>query len=244
MIENNQLKLGDSVSIEKHLLSTLLNDKQALDVPISELRHQILPSSEILSKHADASQVAELRNHIVASHWITRYSMDNPGCPGISEPQLRELCALVNKETISEVLYKNAWGKKVALGEYRQLPIAVKSNPLSIFPYHIEVPALMNRLFEWRNENPYKLHPIIFACQALVYFLHIHPFLDGNGRCSRLVMQGDMIRQGFLPVVYQQLKRDDYLRMIRNATYKKPDELVQWTLKAQHDELLAHVSSV
>ena len=244
VIENNRLKLADSISIEKNLLSTTLDFKLAPDLPSSsQLRHLALPGPrDILPEYADASQVAELRNHIVASHWVTENAIADGNSPGLCEGQVRDLCALVNRDTNTEDIHENCWGKRVVLGDYRPVPIRVKSNPLHIFPYPAEVPALMRRFFQWRAHNPYNLHPILFACQAMAYFLHIHPFLDGNGRCSRLMMQGDMISQGFWPVVYQRLQREDYIKMIQAAQEGSPHELVLRTLHAQRDELLLAVS--
>lgn len=76
----------------------------------------------------------------------------------------------------------------------------------------------------------------------MCYFIHIHPFLDGNGRCSRLIMQGDTVGQGFLPVVYRQLSREKYISMIQAAQDGKPDELVLRTLETQRDGLSAAVN--
>lgn len=69
VIENNQLQLADSITIEKHILSTTLNEKLTQGMLLSELKNHTLPNKEdLLPKHTDASQVAELRNHILASH--------------------------------------------------------------------------------------------------------------------------------------------------------------------------------
>ncbi|KAF6831525.1 fic/DOC family protein [Colletotrichum plurivorum] len=49
------------------------------------------------------------------------------------------------------------------------------------------------------------------------YFVNIYPFPDAGGRTSRLITQDNMIRQGYLPVVLQELERGNYMRMINNA---------------------------
>src|SRR5262249_1481206 len=123
---------------------------------------------------------------------------------------------------------------------YRKAPISVRSNPLRIFPYHVEVPACMQRFFQWREKTHQegKLHPLILACQTVVYFLHIHPFPDGNGRVSRMIMHDYMARQGYVPVVMQALERPDYLKMISDAQDGKPDESVNRVLTTQLEELV------
>lgn len=90
---------------------------------------------------------------------------------------------------------------------------------MRIFPYALEVSACMHRYIEWRDRNHINkvLHPVIFATHLATYFLHIHPFLDGNCRLGRIFMAEYLIRQGCLPVVFVNLAREDYLKMISDA---------------------------
>lgn len=235
-IENNKLHLGESIVIENHLKDVL---PRLASMSIDNLAQTALPDVHSLLPHADASQVAELRNHIVASHWVTETALHNPNTAGLSEAEIQCLSAVLLKDTISEQLYKHGWGGRIPLGAYRPAPIQVKSNPLRIFPYHLEVPACMRRFIQWRDEatQEKRLHPLIIASQATVYFLHIHPFSDGNGRVSRLIMQDYMIRHGYAPVVIQCLEREEYLEMIKNAQDGEPDEFVFTILTTQLEEL-------
>lgn len=54
------------------------------------------------------------------------------------------------------------------------------------------------------------LNPIEFAAWAHAEFVRIHPFIDGNGRTSRLLMNYQLMIQGFLPVSIDKEKRLDY----------------------------------
>lgn len=45
------------------------------------------------------------------------------------------------------------------------------------------------------------MHPVECAARLHVDFVGIHPFVDGNGRISRLLMNFELMRQGFLPVI-------------------------------------------
>ncbi|KAL6864113.1 fido domain-containing protein [Trichoderma novae-zelandiae] len=237
-IEDNKLLQGDSVALNDHLEgSGILPDLTSMSAP--KLARTALPDVRSLLPHADASQVAELRNHIVASHWVTEAALRYPGTAGLSEDEIRCLSAVLLKDTTSELLHSHGWGQRLSLGDYRSTPIGVKSNRLRIFPYHTEVPACMRRFIQWRDKATLekRLHPLIVACQMTVYFLHIHPFLDGNGRVSRLLMQDYMIRHGYAPVVIQDLERREYIDMISRAQDGEPDEFVFTILTTQLEEL-------
>ncbi|KAH6607702.1 fic doc family [Trichoderma cornu-damae] len=240
-IELNKLRQGDSVLIDDYLVSTFFKDvvPDLASVSASQLAQMPLPDVHSLVSHGDASQVAELRNHIVASRWVTETALQNPNTAGLSEEEIRCLSRLLLQETDAEALYKYGWGKRIGLGDYRSAPIQVRSNPLRIFPYHVEVPACMRRFIQWRDrvDQEKRLHPLIIACQAIMYFLHIHPFPDGNGRTSRLIMQDYMIRHGYAPVVIQAMEREDYIRMVKDAQDGKPDEFVFTVLTTQLEEL-------
>ncbi|KAH0532234.1 hypothetical protein TsFJ059_000956 [Trichoderma semiorbis] len=234
-IEDNKLELGVSIMMDEYLKDAVPD----LSVSARDLSQMTLPDVHSLFPQADAAQVAELRNHIVASHWVTETALRNPNTPGLSEAEIRCLSAVLLKDTNRELLYNSRWGGRVPLGGYRPAPIRVKSSPLTIFPYHVEVPACMQRFLQWRDRvtQEKQLHPLIVACQATVYFLHIHPFFDGNGRVSRLMMQDYMIRHGYAPVVIQNLERQDYIRMIRQAQEGEPEEFVSTILTTQLEEL-------
>jgi Fic family protein len=76
----------------------------------------------------------------------------------------------------------------------------------------MEVPALMERFIQFRDESIKNsgLHPIIVACRILSTFLHIHPFIDGNGRVGCSIMALYLIRNGYPPIVFQQVPREEY----------------------------------
>ncbi|KAI1141322.1 fic/DOC family protein [Hypoxylon sp. FL0543] len=236
-IENNPLKIGDTSAIFEHLNKTLFAHVDIASVAADDLTQLALP--QLHPDAADGSAVNELKNHIVASQWIAETAAARPGTSGINEAEMRQLAALAIKGTESEKVYANAWGGGVPLGGYRKLPIAVKSNLLRIFPYPAEVPACINRFFSWRDQQhrSKEIHPLILSCHMTAYFVHIHPFLDGNGRVSRMIMHDYMVRQGYLPVVVQDLDREDYIRMINDACDGNPREFVTTVLVTQLDEL-------
>uniref|UniRef100_A0A914HEK9 Fido domain-containing protein n=1 Tax=Globodera rostochiensis TaxID=31243 RepID=A0A914HEK9_GLORO len=54
------------------------------------------------------------------------------------------------------------------------------------------------------------------SCQV-----YVHPFIDGNGRTSRLIMNLIMERHGFLPVIFDEEVREEYYDLLENATNEK-----------------------
>ncbi|KAK0726025.1 hypothetical protein B0H67DRAFT_660089 [Lasiosphaeris hirsuta] len=137
-IEDNMLHLGDSMIINDHLVS----------MSARELSKAALPNLQSMLPIVDPSQLAELRNHIIACHWVAKKAMQSLSTLGLDENEVKSLSSLIVRDINSEAMYSAGWGKRVKLGDYRQTPIVTKSNPLRIFPYHVEVPALMKRFFE------------------------------------------------------------------------------------------------
>lgn len=69
----------------------------------------------------------------------------------------------------------------------------------------------MNEFANWLNsENTLLLHPIKLAALAHYKLVHIHPFIDGNGRTSRLLMNTILMRAGFPPVIIPKQERHRY----------------------------------
>jgi Fic family protein len=205
----------------------------------SEVSKLALPTSEELLPGKNVNQVAELRNHILVSRYTTDVALNNPGTAGMSVADIKQLSMMILRGTDAETLYAVNWGKRMQIGEYRSAPIGVISNPLRIFPYPQEIAACMHRYIEWlyRQHTDKILHPIILATHLSTYFVHIHPFLDGNGRLGRVLMADYLIRQGYLPVMFVDLPREDYLKMISDAQDGKPDDLCTTVAQTQLEML-------
>ena len=81
-------------------------------------------------------------------------------------------------------------------------------------PQSFEVQSKMQEFIKKYNENITKLHPIELASFVHIEFVKIHPFLDGNGRTSRLLMNLELIKAGFPPVVIELEDRLEYYKAL------------------------------
>ena len=92
-------------------------------------------------------------------------------------------------------------------GRYRIENVTIKG-AAHIPPDYIKVPELMEKLIlNYNTWNNY--HPIIKACLLHGELVKIHPFIDGNGRTSRLIMNLDLMNSGYNPVI---IKKEDRLK--------------------------------
>lgn len=81
-------------------------------------------------------------------------------------------------------------------------------------PQSFEVQSKMQEFIKNYNENITKLHPIELASFVHIEFVKIHPFIDGNGRTSRLLMNLELIKAGFPPVVIELEDRLEYYKAL------------------------------
>jgi Fic family protein len=111
--------------------------------------------------------------------------------------------------------------KRVTLGAYKTMPNHVKTPTGEIHYYATpeETPAKMTDLVDWLRGHQEKndLHPLILAATFHYRFVEIHPFDDGNGRMSRLLMNLLLMHYGYPPVVIKQQDRQAYYYALRQA---------------------------
>ena len=82
-------------------------------------------------------------------------------------------------------------------GRYRRVQVMIKGS--SFMPSQpFMVTKEMEDFFIWYETNKNKLHPVVLAAELHERLVTIHPFIDGNGRTSRLVMNLILLQNGYV----------------------------------------------
>lgn len=82
-------------------------------------------------------------------------------------------------------------------GKYRNVQVMIKGSA-HMPPQPYMVAKEMEEYFIWFDENKNKLHPVILAAEMHERLVTIHPFIDGNGRTSRLIMNLILLQNGYI----------------------------------------------
>ena len=95
--------------------------------------------------------------------------------------------------------------------DVRVIKASFKSTPA---PY---VKADMDILLRWYREHETKLHPIALAALFHHKFEKIHPFMDGNGRTGRMLLNHILLAREYPPVIIHRKFRTEYLDALQKA---------------------------
>ena len=159
---------------------------------------------------ADPDDARELLNYRSAFEFVSD-CLDS-GDP-ITEGLIRE---------IHRKLVEGVRGGKADPGNYRRIQnyVANSSTGDIIYtpPSAVEVPIMMSEMVKWLNDD-LEIHPLLVSGIAQFQLVHIHPFLDGNGRTSRLLSTLCLYKAGY------DFKRlftiSEYYDRDRSTFYKK-----------------------
>lgn len=89
----------------------------------------------------------------------------------------------------------------------------------TILPNPLKVPELMETFVQWLvGSNPD--HPVKIAADAHYKLVSIHPFSDGNGRTSRLLMNLLLMQEGYPPAIIRKEDRKAYIDSLEKAQTK------------------------
>lgn len=109
----------------------------------------------------------------------------------------------------------------VHAGQYKTRPNSVITATGERFEYASpeETPALMKDLLQWYNEAEAEgeLSPIELAALFHYRYIRIHPFEDGNGRVSRLIVNYILYRHGYPMIVVKSADKDNYLTALNRC---------------------------
>ncbi len=128
-----------------------------------------------------------------------------------------------NKEGFSEWTIKNIHQLVLKgidrdnAGKYRNVDVYIKGSEFKP-PNHYLVKGQIEKMMEWHKNSD--LHPIEKAARLHTDFVQIHPFVDGNGRTARLLLNFELMKNDYVPIIIKNEKRLDYYHAIREADSK------------------------
>jgi Fic family protein len=128
----------------------------------------------------------EVLNHREAIQYVEAIVQQPESC---SEWQVKNIHRLVLKHLDDD----NA-------GRYRTVNVTIagaRHTPPSFLQVSTQMQALMN----WYQQQATSLHPVERAARLHIDLVKIHPFVDGNGRTARLIMNLELLKHGFPAVV-------------------------------------------
>ena len=139
--------------------------------------------------------------------------------------------------TLHRIFYQQIDPEKA--GTYRSVKVFISGSRYAVSPV-ARIAEDMRKLVRWYNRNEKKLHPIELAAELHLRFVFIHPFIDGNGRVSRLLMNLALLRNGFTIALIPALLRHEYIHSLEVAHTDKTlffDFIADRVLATQSDLL-------
>ncbi len=172
----------------------------------------------------------EAINHTYALEYITGLVADKKG---LTETTLLNIHKLILQSIDNE----NA-------GKYRKIQVLI-SGAKHTPPQPFLVPIQMESLFIWYEENKKMLHPVLLSAELHERLVTIHPFIDGNGRTSRLLMNLVLLQHGYPIAILKgdTVSRLNYYAALETAQTERNKQpfllLIAKTLKETIERILA-----
>jgi Fic family protein len=152
------------------------------------LEHNVTPAGKSLR------EVYEIVNFRKLREFMDGYEGD------VSERLIKKIHAIIMQDLLESA------------GEYRRIQVLIEKADHEP-PPAFEVPDLMKDLVNWYRQNR-NMHPFELAVLLHTKFVTIHPFIDGNGRVARALINFVLERNGY-PTLYLGLEnRESYLDVV------------------------------
>lgn len=167
-------------------------------------------------------ELEEMKGSDVAFQFIQELASDSER--SLSEQNIKHL----NQILLVRPFWKDAitedgqnTRRQIKVGDYKDFPNSVRLQNGEIFHYAspVETPALMTDLINWYRleEEKKELSPIVIAAMLHYKFVRIHPFDDGNGRISRLLMNYVLFKNNLPPIIIKSADKKNYLTALNRA---------------------------
>ena len=164
-------------------------------------------------------EINEAKNHIEAINFLKNYKGD------LNELFILKLHSIILKN-ISERFARR----------YRENPVRIFKSDVK-FPDYEKVTQLVKNLIYWYKLNKNKLHPFELAVLFSMKLVSIHPFVDGNGRISRLIMNFLLKKKSYPWINIYMKQRAEYLKAVRQANDENYKPILEFCIKSLKENL-------
>ena len=144
-------------------------------------------------------EIYEAKNHAKALEFLKEYKGD------LNEELILKLHSIILKD-VSERF----------AGKYRRISVRIAGSGVKL-PSPEKVPQLVRNLIYWYKKNKNNYHQFELAILISMKFVTIHPFIDGNGRVSRLLMNFLLNKNNYPRINIYNKYRQRYLQAVRKA---------------------------
>ena len=152
----------------------------------------------------------------------------------ISERTIKEIHALI----LHGIDRENA-------GRYRTVPVMISgSTHIPPQPYLIEK-QMEDFILRFKQMEKEKVHPVLIAAYLHDELVRIHPFIDGNGRTSRLLMNLYLLRHGYVIITLKgsnDAKVNYYKALEMSHTEQLPEDFQKLVIEAEIAALQKYLS--
>lgn len=165
-------------------------------------------------------ELEEMKAHDVAVALVRQWATEPDR--ELSEADIRSL----NQTILVRPFWKEAMTpdgqptrRLISVGEYKKHPNSVRLANGEMFHYTAPeaVAREMGELMKWYRTEGTSLQPAVAAALLHYRFVRIHPFDDGNGRISRLLLNYHLLRHHLPPVVIKTADKQNYLFALQRA---------------------------
>lgn len=172
---------ANALTLEAHHTTHIEGTQLTLEQATQLLAGQTIPE-------ADPDDVRELLNYQIAFDLVAEYV-------GSDEPITEALIREIHKRLVKDVRGGSATPGQYRLGQNLIVNSVTRETVYTPPPAH-EIEPLMTNLVKWLNADT-GINTVLVSGIAQFQLVHIHPFIDGNGRTARLLATLVMYRGNY-----------------------------------------------
>ena len=210
LLEGKKCKLlFDSEFAKEFIFNS--NNIEGSKIPPEKVR-EIIDTGD--TKYQNRNEVQEVKNSVIAFEYLQKSFKFN----------------IISLKRLYHILTKNLFmeGNLPYPQGFKKIPNVV-GNSQTTKPEDVE--KELKNLLNWYKQNKNKIHPIILAFEFHRRYEFIHPFLDGNGRTGRLIMNKILMVTGYSPIIIYKDNKIAYFNALEKSKERKLKNYYQFMLE-------------